>query len=32
MVPVIAFLASREVSYITGQMMVVDGGNCLSER
>ncbi len=28
----IAFLASREASYITGQMIVVDGGNCLPER
>jgi 3-oxoacyl-[acyl-carrier protein] reductase len=29
---VIAFLASREASYITGQLIVVDGGNCLPER
>lgn len=28
----IAFLASREASYITGQMIVVDGGNGLPER
>ncbi len=29
---VIAFLASREASYITGQPIVVDGGNSLPER
>ena len=29
---VIAFLGSREASYITGQLIVVDGGNCLPER
>jgi 3-oxoacyl-[acyl-carrier protein] reductase len=27
-----AFLATPETSYITGQLMVVDGGNCLQER
>jgi 3-oxoacyl-[acyl-carrier protein] reductase len=27
----IAFLASREASYITGQLIVADGGNALVE-
>ena len=27
----VAFLASREASYITGTLLTVDGGNCLIE-
>lgn len=31
MASMVAFLATSQASYITGQMMVVDGGNCLQE-
>jgi 3-oxoacyl-[acyl-carrier protein] reductase len=32
MATTIAFLAMPGASYITGQLVVVDGGNCLQER